>query len=252
MPLRLRVIPKTDHKSGDGQGPTTERIVEFQDGVDEIRIGRRADVELSLPFKALSSLHARIVHKRGGNAGGGNVWLIEDLDSKNGTFVGKTRLKAGEQRLLFAGDTLDLGQVQLMFDGHTHASAGAEGTASIARRLVNDLFLASPEASAPTLTVISGAPNVETLKLLDRDRPYFIGRGHTCDLRFEIDELSRQHASFTRTTNGVILRDLGSKNGIHVNTIVAITQRLSDGDLIEMGPLKLRLLDPEDRYLSDL
>src|SRR5262249_19470065 len=26
----------------------------------------------------------------------------------------------------------------------------------------------------------------------------------------------------------------------------------SDGDLIEMGPLKLRLMDPEDKYLRDL
>jgi len=260
MPLRLRVIPRTDQKAGaheagahePGEGPTTERIVEFPDDISEVRIGRRADLELSLPFRALSGLHARLVHKRAGNAGRGNAWLLEDLESKNGTFVGKSRLRAGEQRLLFAGDVLDLGQVQVVFDGHSKGTAGAEGTATIARRLVNDLFLASPEATAPTLTVISGAPNVETLKLVERDRPYLIGRGHTCDLRFDLDELSRQHASFTRTFNGVILRDLGSKNGIHVNTVSVINQRLSDGDLIEMGPLKLRLMDPEDKYLRDL
>src|SRR5262249_57760292 len=135
---------------------------------------------------------------------------------------------------------------------HWAGGAGAEGPATIARRLVNDLFLASPDASAPTLTVISGAPNVETLKLVDRDRPYFIGRGKNCDLRFDLDELSRQHASFTRGWNGVILRDLGSKNGIQVNGNRVTTQRISDGDLIEMGPLKLRMMDPEDKYLRDL
>jgi pSer/pThr/pTyr-binding forkhead associated (FHA) protein len=252
VPLRLRVIPRAGQKAGDGQGPTAERVVEFEDHVDTIRIGRRSDLELSLPFKALSGLHARLVHKRAGNAGGGNVWLIEDLDSKNGTFVGKSRLKAGEQRLLFAGDTLDLGQVQLVFDGHSTGTAGAEGTATIARRLVNDLFLASPEVHAPTLTVISGAPNVETLKLVERERPYLIGRGQDCDLRFELDELSRHHASFTRTWNGTIVKDLGSKNGIHVNDVTVTSQRISDGDLIDMGPLKLRLMDPEDKYLRDL
>src|ERR1041384_6927076 len=148
MPLRLRVIPRSAHEAqkahqahqahqaNDAQGPTTERIVEFSDDLEEIRIGRRADLELSLPVKALSSLHARIVHKKAGNAGGGNVWLLEDLDSKNGTYVGKNRLRPGEQRLLFAGDLLDLGQVQLMFDGHAAATSGAEGTATIARRLV--------------------------------------------------------------------------------------------------------------------
>jgi len=250
MPLRLRVIPRTD--SAAGEGPTTERIVEFPDDVEEVRIGRRSDLELSLPFRALSTVHARLVHKRAGNAGRGNAWLLEDLESKNGTYVGKNRLRPGEQRLLFAGDILDMGQVQVVFDGHSKGTAGAEGTATIARRLVNDLFLASPEASAPTLTVISGAPNVETLKLVERDRPYLIGRGQTCDLRFDLDELSRQHASFTRTFNGVVLKDLGSKNGIHVNTVSVINQRLSNGDLIEMGPLKLRLMDPEDKYLRDL
>lgn len=256
MPLRLRVIPRSAHEAhqAEGVGPTTERIVEFSDDLEEIRIGRRGDLELSLPFKALSSLHARIVHKKAGNAGRGNVWLLEDLDSKNGTYVGKNRLRPGEQRLLFAGDLLDLGQVQLMFDGHAAATSGAEGTATIARRLVDDLLVASasPGASAPTLSVISGAADVQTLKLLDRDRPYFIGRGKSCDLRFDLEELSRQHASFTRTWNGVALRDEGSKNGIQVNGSVVTNQRLADGDEIEMGPLKLLFMDPEDKYLRDI
>jgi hypothetical protein len=153
---------------------------------------------------------------------------------------------------MFAGDVLDLGPVKLLFDGHAAPTAGAEGTATIARRLVNDLFLASPETSAPTVSVIAGASDVETLKLLDRDRPYFIGRGKTCDLRFDLEELSRQHASLTRTWNGVVLRDQGSKNGIMVNGVLVKAQRLTDGDEIEMGPLKLCLMDPEERYLKSL
>ena len=179
--------------------------------------------------------------------------MIEDLESKNGTFVGKSRIKPGEHRLLFAGDKVDLGPVKVMFDGHSQATPSAEGTATIARRLVSDLLMASPGASAPTLSVISGASKeIESLKLLDRDRPYFIGRDPGCDLSFPHEELSRQHASFTRTWNGVVLRDQGSKNGILVNGIVVTVQRLSDGDEIEMGPLKLRLMDPEDKYLREL
>ena len=49
-----------------------------------------------------------------------------------------------------------------------------------------------------------------------------------------------------------MVRDLGSKNGILVNGVRVTEQRLADGDLILMGPLKLRLTDPEDRYLRDL
>ncbi|HXU00058.1 MAG TPA: FHA domain-containing protein [Polyangia bacterium] len=226
--------------------------MEFDDKVDEIRIGRRTDLELSLPFKALSTVHARLLRKRSSEGERGHAWLIEDLDSKNGTFVGKKRLKEGEQRLMFAGDRIDLGPVKVLFDGHAAPISGAEGTATIARRLVNDMLLASPGAGAPTLSVISGTSEVETLKLLDRDRPYFIGRAKSCDMCFPLDELSRQHASFTRTWNGVVLRDQGSKNGVQVNGITVISQRLRDGDEIEVGPLKLRLLDPEDKYLRDV
>ena len=252
MPLRLRVLPRADEKPAEEQIPATERIVEFDDTVDEIRIGRRSDLELTLPFKALSGLHARLLRKRTTSGERGHAWLVEDLDSKNGTFIGQKRLKEGEQRLMFAGDRIDLGPVKVLFDGHAAPMSGAEGTATIARRLVNDLLLASPGAGAPTLSVISGTEQIETLKLLDRERPYFIGRAKTCDLCFQYDELSRQHASFTRTWNGVVLRDQGSKNGVIVNGIKVTSQRLSDGDEIEIGPLKLRLLDPEDKYLRDL
>jgi pSer/pThr/pTyr-binding forkhead associated (FHA) protein len=252
MPLRLRVTPRTDQKADEGEVAAAERIVEFEDSVDEVRIGRRADAELSLPFKALSSLHARLLRKRTSTGERGNAWLIEDLESKNGTYVGKNRLKPGEQRLMFAGDRIDLGPVKVVFDGHTQPTPGAEGTGTIARRLVNDLLLASPGSGAPTLSVIAGAKDVQTLKLLDRDRPYFIGRAQECDLAFPYDELSRKHASLTRTWNGIVLRDLGSKNGILVNGIAITSQRLCDGDEIEMGPLKLRLMDPEEKYLRSL
>jgi len=255
MPLRLRVLPRADQKAdaGEGEVAPTERIVEFPDNVDEIRIGRRADLELTLPFKALSGVHARLVRQKSSGSEPGHTWLLEDMDSKNGTFVGKSRVKPGEQRLMFAGDKVDLGPVKVLFDGHSQPTPSAEGTATIARRLVSDLLQASPGASAPTLSVISGTSEIETLKLADRDRPYFIGRAKTCDLSFPHEELSRQHASFTRTWNGVVLRDQGSKNGILVNgNLVATTQRLSNGDEIEMGPLKLRLLDPEDKYLKEL
>ena len=117
MPLRLRVIPSAGLKPGDRRSPTTERLVEFADDVEEIRIGRRADVELSLPFMALSGLHARLRRKRAGDGGRSDAWMIEDLDSKNGTFVNGIRLHQGEQRLMLAGIEVDLAHVRLFFDG---------------------------------------------------------------------------------------------------------------------------------------
>jgi len=252
MPLRLRVIPSAHDTPGEAPGPTTERIVEFPDDASEIRIGRSSDLDLSLPFKSLSSLHARLVRKKAAAAGGHDTWVLEDLESKNGTFIGKHRLKPGEQRLMLAGTEIDLAQVRVVFDGISRPLSGAEGTGTIARRLVSDLFQGSPDLHAPTLTVIDGADNVTTLKLTERDKAYYVGRSSTCDLYFAVEELSRKHASFTRGEHGIVVRDLDSKNGITVNGLKAVRQRVRDGDVIEMGPLKLRLKDPEDKYLRDL
>ena len=115
MPLRLRVIPSAHDTPGEAPGPTTERIVEFPDDASEIRIGRSSDLDLSLPFKSLSSLHARLVRKKAAAAGGHDTWVLEDLESKNGTFVGEVRITA--PTLLSDGDAVRLGLVNLVFRG---------------------------------------------------------------------------------------------------------------------------------------
>ena len=145
---------------------------------------------------------------------------------------------------------------ELVFDGPSQAVVRApKGPATIARRLVSDLFTGGARGErADAVGRSRGRRTSASLKLVERDRPYFVGRDPrpaTC--RFTVEELSREHASFTRGAGTAsCVRDLGSKNGILVNGVVVTVQRLSDGDVIQMGPLKLRLMDPEDRYLREL
>ena len=75
-----------------GARPTAERSIEFPDGTAEIRIGRRPDLELPLPYRALSALHARLVRADG------RGWQIEDLGSTNGTRLDGERLTAERSR----------------------------------------------------------------------------------------------------------------------------------------------------------
>jgi pSer/pThr/pTyr-binding forkhead associated (FHA) protein len=249
MPLRLRIIPSARTKTGQGKGPTQERTIEFGDTVSEVRIGRRPDLELPLPFSVLSNVHARLVRSKTAT---GEQWFLEDLGSRNGTFLAGVKLGASEKRPVNPGASISLAQIDLMFDGPAkEASTGSEGTGTIARRLVSDLFAAGPEASVPTVMVVSGAPNRGVLKLEELDRPYTVGRVEGCDLRLAVEEISREHASFTRKWNGVFVADMGSKNGVRVSGVLAATQRVRDGDLIQIGPVSLRLFDPEDRYLRD-
>ena len=64
-----------------------------------------------------------------------------------------------------------------------------------------------------------------------------IGRDETCDLRFEIDGLSRSHALIERQAGGeYVITDLHSTNGLFVNGYQANQQALHDGDRIALGP----------------
>src|SRR5262245_56257844 len=63
-----------------------------------------------------------------------------------------------------------------------------------------------------------------------------LGRESTCDIVVADRQISRFHARLTPTTEGVILEDLGSKNGTHRNGIPLTTPVvLQDGDLVSVA-----------------
>jgi pSer/pThr/pTyr-binding forkhead associated (FHA) protein len=239
MPVRFRVCA-----ASSGAGSPSERVVDVADDGPEIRLGRRADLELPLPFKTLSSVHARVGRD-------GDAFWIQDAGSTNGTRVDGARLAPAERRPLSPGAELHLAEVRLVFEGATPAAPDrepTEGTATIARRLVADLF----DANAPTLAVTAGAPP-QRLVLATEGRLYVVGRADTCALPFDVEHVSREHAAFLRTPAGILLRDLGSKNGVLVNaTRITSEQVLTDADKIQIGPVTLTLEDPVSRYLQTL
>ena len=72
------------------------------------------------------------------------------------------------------------------------------------------------------------------------------GRTKRCEFRVKTSEVSREHASFTRRSDGIYVNDLGSVNGVLVNNTRVSEFRLYDGDLIQLGHIKLRLFDPTE------
>jgi pSer/pThr/pTyr-binding forkhead associated (FHA) protein len=71
-------------------------------------IGRGESCELAIVDEDLSREHAR-VHRDWTGA------TIADLGSKNGTWVGSTRLATGAERRLRDGDEIRLGQTRLIY-----------------------------------------------------------------------------------------------------------------------------------------
>jgi pSer/pThr/pTyr-binding forkhead associated (FHA) protein len=243
--LRFRVRTAPSQESG-GQ---LDRVVDVEPAGDEVRIGRRAGLEIQLPFGTISSLHARVVRH-------GKGWALLDMGSVNGTFVGESRLQVGIPRVISPGDVIKLADVVMVFDGESGVAAappmGTESTATIARRLVNDLFQAVAGAEVAKVIVESGTSAGKSVALSVPDRAYKVGRAPDCDLVLSDDAISREHAAFERRWQGVFVKDLGSKNGIEVEgKKVKGEQRVHDGQLVTVGSIKLKVDDPEERYLKE-
>jgi pSer/pThr/pTyr-binding forkhead associated (FHA) protein len=253
MALRFRILPSQDGgppsgvAPGEAVAPAEERAFEILADPDQIRLGRQPGLEIELPFASVSTVHARIT--RGQTPGD---WWLEDLGSTNGTWLEGTRLAARRPAPLRAGQRLRIATVEMLFDGWSATARGSEGTASLARRLISDLFGAT-RGETPALQVDAGTAEPRHLALVDSDRPYLVGRGDSCDVVVSGEAVSREHAVFVRRWDRVTVSDQGSRNGVVVNGArIDGEHELTDGDRIEIGPVSLRFTDPQSRYLTRL
>ena len=70
-----------------------------------------------------------------------------------------------------------------------------------------------------------------------------VGRSPSCEISSADPRLSRAHASFEVEGSDVVVRDLESRNGTRVNGQKASAHRLTPGDVVEVGPFSIRLVE---------
>lgn len=92
---------------------------------------------------------------------------------------------------------------------------------------------------------------------LTAEAELLIGRATECGLRLKSGLVSRHHARIRSGEPAPILEDLGSRNGVWVNsTRIAMPTALRHGDLIAIGVESIRVLDQavieRPEYLSTL
>jgi len=106
-------------------------------------IGRGAHNDVVLPDESVSDSHAKLQRRESG-------WVIVDMDSTNGTYVGGRRI-AGEQALIGTPD-VRFGGIKLIFRGTegTAPSAGGEAAAGAPATRVIASLKGAPRADAPT------------------------------------------------------------------------------------------------------
>jgi hypothetical protein len=70
-----------------------------------------------------------------------------------------------------------------------------------------------------------------------------VGRDPECEISSSDPRLSRRHAELRATPTGVVVRDLGSRNGVRVNGTPITEVVLAPGDVVSVAHLSLRLVD---------
>ena len=68
-----------------------------------------------------------------------------------------------------------------------------------------------------------------------------IGRHPECDVRIDLPKISRRHCCLALAYDRVLIRDLGSHNGLRVNGRLVEEARLHAGDEVAIGPFIYRL-----------
>jgi ABC-type multidrug transport system ATPase subunit/pSer/pThr/pTyr-binding forkhead associated (FHA) protein len=180
-----------------------------------ILLGRAPGNDVVVKAPSVSARHARVVVDEEG------LWL-EDLGSRNGTFVGVPPRRVERERI-DVGDTITLGNARL------------PATA------LEDL-----------LTRTTAAPPGEGTIELDDAALLTFGRGASADVSLGRPLASALHASVSVERGRVFVRDLGSTHGTFVDgRRIERAVEISPGTVVQIADQRYRLA-PDARSLEPL
>lgn len=224
---------------------------------DEITIGRKEGNTIRLTERNVSRRHGRIIRD-------GEQIFIEDVSArfgikKNGKKIeGRTELKEGDVVLIGdyrltlqpevkAKKSLPKPKGQVRAPGKANPRDVTQITRApddIGRREDTRIMAVMPAK----LVVISSNFAAQEFPL-DRNE-LVIGRGPECDIRIDHRSISSSHAKIVRedpTTYKIV--DLNSKNGVKVSGDTYRATLLNRGDVIELGHVKFRFVEPGENYV---
>ena len=74
------------------------------------------------------------------------------------------------------------------------------------------------------------------------DKPILLlGRHPECDIQIDSRKISRRHCCIAQVSDYLVVRDLGSTNGIRINGIRVIEGRLTTGDELTIGNARYKV-----------
>ena len=203
-----------------------DRTEEFFVTQRTVAVGRSADNDLSLPFPTVSKHHARV------SAGAGGC-RVSDLGSVNGTFVNGVELAPGEDRPLADGDVVRIGAFQLRYHAPAALEPGpGDGAATAEVEVRPGQTVVLPPNLPPRVAV--STPQWSREFPLAKSQ-ITIGRDPENDIVVPLVAVSRRHVVLERRGADLLIRDLGSTNGVTVAGRRVSECLLRPGDHASLG-----------------
>ena len=216
---------------------------------DQITIGREEGNTIRLTERNVSRHHARLTRSAGEI---GTTVILEDLASYNGVRVNGALVTS--KQTLVPEDTMQIGDyfIAIESDEKNTVVSSILDASSTEMENTEELNPAIEEKDQGRLVVVS-SNLAGTCYWLNR-REMLIGRSDTegNDVVVKHRSISRHHAKMIFRDSGYTLVDLASSNGVLVNTVASGTTSLVNGDIIEMGHVKLRYCAPGDSYVFQM
>ncbi|MGD8289756.1 MAG: FHA domain-containing protein [Gemmatimonadota bacterium] len=228
-------------------GRRTMQVYDFKQ--PSIIVGRDDGADVLIDNPSVSRRHAEI---RLGDDG----WVIEDLGSSNGTFIGGTRIQGPQS--LGLGDEVGFGKFTIVFgralgEGEQprprsaqtapppkqSTVAGAQGTMHIKPHEVRELLKDSDRKKRAHLLWESGGRS--GTHYLSDSPAVLIGTDDLCDLR--VPKAPKHHVLVINNEGGCDVRFLATFGSMTVRGQSTKRARLRDGDMVEVGGLKFTFMD---------
>jgi pSer/pThr/pTyr-binding forkhead associated (FHA) protein len=93
----------------------------------------------------------------------------------------------------------------------------------------------------PTLIIQTGKHRGQKLVLPDAE--VVVGRDDDCQIRLASSDVSRRHCAIRPSPEGMLIRDLGSRNGTQINDVpIEEETLLKPGDILRIGPMQFQAI----------
>ncbi len=190
---------------------------------DRVSVGRSSICDIRLINKEISRIHFELVKA-------GSTYVLVDK-SKNGTKVNDKKVKSWT---LFQNDKIYIPGYELTFTSREKLTEIKPESVNFSESQIDQGI--EKRLKKCFIYVLEGSRKGEIIEL---ENNILFSRGQGKYL-FNDKYISKPHARILFTEQGVLIEDLGSKNGTYLNNVPIKRQLIEEGDIITMGQTSLR------------